>query len=161
MLVKGGPGAMGSITPPVPQIFSGLVEPPLKLGHGGVLTSHVHPSVLLLVHILILVKPHSADSSIKLSGRHTTQTRQVRWSELHASVVIEWSPACLHKRHKKTSNGRRSQLTQCWSYKRHLNFKPTWIFLKIFYVSFRWYFWQKYKNLDVGTGTQQQRQGVY
>ena len=23
--------------------------------------------------------------------------RQVRWGELHASVVTEWSPACLHK----------------------------------------------------------------
>ena len=24
-------------------------------------------------------------------------TRQVRWAQLHASVVTEWSPACLHK----------------------------------------------------------------
>ena len=24
------------------------------------------------------------------------KTRQVRWGELHASVVTEWSPACLH-----------------------------------------------------------------
>ena len=35
------------------------------------------------------------------------------------------------------------------------------IFLKILYVSFKWYFWQKIKNLDVGAGAQQQRQEVY
>ena len=29
---------------------------------------------------------------------------------------------------KKTSNGRRSQLNQYWSYKPHSNFKPTWNF---------------------------------
>ena len=32
---------------------------------------------------------------------------------------------------------------QYWSYKPHSNFKPTWNFLKILYVSFKWYFWQK------------------
>ena len=30
--------------------------------------------------------------------------------------------------------------TQYWSYKPHLNFKPTWYFLKILYVSFKWFF---------------------
>ena len=33
-------------------------------------------------------------------------------------------------------------------------------FLKSLYVSFKWYFWEK-KNLEVGTGAQQQRQEVY
>ena len=33
-------------------------------------------------------------------------------------------------------------------------------FLKILYVSFKWYF-VKNKNIDVGTGAQQQRQEVY
>ena len=75
--------------------------------------------------------------------------RQVRWGGLHAPVVTEWWPACLHnkcpsqRQLKKTSNGRRSQLNQFWSYKLHSNFKPTWNFLKILYVSFKWYFWQK------------------
>ena len=34
-------------------------------------------------------------------------------------------------------------------------------FFKILYVSFKIYFWQKLKNLGVGTGAQQQRQEVY
>ena len=71
---------------------------------------------------------HSADRSIKLSGSHRTQTQtsEVRWAAL-----------------KKTSNGRRSQLNQFWSYKPHSKFKPTWNILKILYVSFKWCFWQK------------------
>ena len=34
------------------------------------------------------------------------------------------------------------------------------MFLNIFYVSFKWSFWQKW-HFDVGTGAQQQRQEVY
>ena len=52
-----------------------------------------------------------------------------------------------HKQLKKTSDGRRSELTQCWSYKPLLNFNPIWNFLKILYMSFKWYFWQKYEIL--------------
>ena len=89
---------------------------------------------------------------IKLSGRHTTQTQtsEVRWAarftghrvvtSMFAKVTPE-RPS--HRQLKKTSTGRRSQLNQYWSYKPHSNFKPTLNFLKILYVSFKWYFWQK------------------
>ena len=53
---------------------------------------------------------------------------------------------------KKTSNGRRSQLNQFWSYKPHSNFKTTWNLLKTLYVSFKWYFWQKWKILKLVLG---------
>ena len=36
---------------------------------------------------------HSADRSNELPDLHTTQTRE---SEVYASVVTEWPPACLH-----------------------------------------------------------------
>ena len=36
-----------------------------------------------------------APLSFQGSHRTQTQTSEVRW--LHASVVTEWSPACLHK----------------------------------------------------------------
>ena len=37
---------------------------------------------------------HGADSCSELPDPHTTQTRA---SEVHASVVAEWPPVCLHK----------------------------------------------------------------
>ena len=52
-----------------------------------------------------------------------------------------------HRQLKKTSNGICPQLNQYWSYKPHSNFKPTWKFFKILYVSFKWYFWQKQEIL--------------
>ena len=95
---------------------------------------------------------HSADRSIKLSGSHRThtQTSEVRWtvrSSGHwvvASMFAYAIPKGPSKRQlRKTSNARRSQLNQYWSYEPHSNFKPTWNFFKILYVSFKWYFWQK------------------
>ena len=64
--------------------------------------------------------------------------RQVRWGGVHASVVTEWSLACLHKllptehqrQQKKTSNGRSSQISQYFPYKPHSNFKPTYFVLR-------------------------------
>ena len=95
---------------------------------------------------------HSADRSIKLSGSHRTQT-QTSEVGLVARSSGHWVVASMfawaipkgpsERQLKKTSNGRRSQLNQFWSYKPHSNFKPTWNFLKILYVSFKWYFWQK------------------
>ena len=100
------------------------------------------------------VSSHSPDSSIKLWGRCTTQTQtsEVRWAacfsdhwvvtSMFASVTPERS---WHRQLKKISNG--GQLTLYWSYKPHLHFIPTWKFLKILYVSFKGYFWQKLKFL--------------
>ena len=93
---------------------------------------------------------HSADRSIKLSGSHRTQTQtsEVRWTARSSGHWVVASMFVIPKRPskrqlRKTSNARRSQLNQYWSYKPQSNFKPTWIFLKILYVSFKWYFWQK------------------
>ena len=58
---------------------------------------------------------------------------QVKWCEVHASVVTEWPPACLllprehqtaTKENLKWKNS--SQLNQYLSYKPHSSFKPTW-----------------------------------
>ena len=68
--------------------------------------------------------------------------RQMRWGELHASVVTEWPPLyCWHKllprghqtATKETSN-RSSQLNQYLSYKPHSSFKTTWTFEDFVYV---------------------------
>ena len=110
---------------------------------------------------------HSADSFIKLSDLHSTQTQtsEVRWA---ACFGDHW--ACLHKKlprghetgnQKKASNGRISQLNQYWSYKPHSNFKPTWIFFEEFVCVLQMMLITKLKNLDVGTGAPQQRQEVY
>ena len=48
----------------------------------------------------------------------------------HQHVCI--SKRSSHRQLKKTSNRRRSQLTQYWSYKPRLNFKPTWKFFENF-----------------------------
>ena len=44
-----------------------------------------------------LITQHSADRPIKLSGSHRTQTQTSEVSWLHAPMVTEWWPACLHK----------------------------------------------------------------
>ena len=62
----------------------------------------------------------------RFGGGHTG------WSQLQLASSV--SPLCSQRQLKKTSNGRRSQLNQYWSYKPHSNVKPTWIFLKILYV---------------------------
>ena len=89
---------------------------------------------------------------LSFQGRHRTQTQtsEVRWAVRfsgHWVVTSMFAQAILkrpsQRQLKKTSNGRRSQLNQYWSYKPHSNFKPTWNFLKVLYVSFKWYFWQK------------------
>ena len=50
----------------------------------------------------------------------------IQWSlSGHQHVCISYNK----KQHKKTSNGRRSQLDQYWPYRPHSNFKPTWFFL--------------------------------
>ena len=68
----------------------------------------------------------------------------LQWSLSGGQHVCISNPKGPSKRQlRKTSNARRSQLNQYWSYKPHSNFKPTWKFLKILYVSFKWYFWQK------------------
>ena len=40
---------------------------------------------------------HSAVSSTEFPDLHTTQTLASEVGEVHASVVTEWPPACLHK----------------------------------------------------------------
>ena len=81
---------------------------------------------------------HSADSSIKLSSHNTTQiqTSEVKWGACfsgHWVVTNMFALVTLNKpsyrQLKKTSNCRRSQLNQYWSYKPHSNFRSTWIFL--------------------------------
>ena len=118
---------------------------------------------LLIENIHCLVT-HSAASSIMLSGRHTTQTQtsEVRWA---VRFSVHWMFTMFayitpkrpsHRQLKKTPNGRRSQLNQYLPYKLRSNLKPTWIFfvcvLQMIFLT---------KNLDVGTGAQQQRQEVY
>ena len=73
----------------------------------------------------------------------------LQWSlSGHQHVCISNSQEAIthphtHTQLRKTSNVRCSQINQYWSYKPHSNFKPTWMFFKILYVSFKWYFWQK------------------
>ena len=58
--------------------------------------------VLLFYGVLLLLPKASNDlhiaqiAPLSFQGSHRTQTQtsEVRW--LHASVVTEWSPACLH-----------------------------------------------------------------
>ena len=73
----------------------------------------------------------------------------LQWSlSGHQHVCISKSEEVVTQTNKKkTLNGRRSQFNRYWSYKPHSNFKPTWNFLKILYMSFKWYFWQKWKIL--------------
>ena len=59
-----------------------------------VLTLYI-TSMLLLKHIAQI-----APLSFQGSHRTQTQTSEMRW--LHASVVTEWSPACLHKQFRET-----------------------------------------------------------
>ena len=109
----------------------------------------------------VVAKTHSAESSIKLSGCHWTQTQtsEVRWAARfsgHWVVTIMYAEAIpkrpSQRQLKKTSNGRRSQHGKYLSYKPRSNFKPTWNFLKILYVSCKWYFWQKYKKSKLVLG---------
>ena len=91
------------------------------------------------ISFLIVKAIHSAVCSIKLSGRHTTQTQTsevsctLQWSlSGHQHVCISYFQEHIKGQLKKTWNGRRSQHTQYWSYKPHLNFKPTWIFSRFY-----------------------------
>ena len=67
----------------------------------GTYSNAVYPTPCLPIRTLLyfgkVCPHHSTDRSIKLSGSHRTQPRQVRWGGLHAPVVTEWWPACLHK----------------------------------------------------------------
>ena len=61
------------------------------------------------------------------------EPRQVRWGELHASVVTDHQHVCISNSQEAITQATKenltcSQLTQYWSYKPHLNFKPTWNF---------------------------------
>ena len=93
---------------------------------------HHNPWFLCIWHrhsIIQLNLIRSADSSNELPDPLTTQTQA---SEVQASVVTEWLPACLHKllpRWHQTSNKRSFQLNQYLSYKPHSSFKPPWNFL--------------------------------
>ena len=114
---------------------------------------------------------HSADSSIKLSGRHTTQTQtsEVRWGELHASVVTEWSPACLHKllpvaHQRATKENLKWKMFTNYSIlvlQIPFKFETNMKFFENFVCVLQMILLTKIKNLDVGTGAQQQRQEVY
>ena len=87
---------------------------------------------------LIFQRKHSADCSNEFPDLHTTQPRQVKWGEVHTSVVtkrhqhacISYSQEDIKWQLKKISNGRNSQLNQYLSFKPHWSFKPTWIFFK-------------------------------
>ena len=70
----------------------------------------------------------------------------LQWSlSGHQHVSTSYSQEYIKRQQKKISNGRSSQLNQYLSYKPHSNFNPTWTVLKILCVSFKWYFWQKWK----------------
>ena len=94
---------------------------------------------------------HSAVAPMCFQTSIPHKPRQVRWCEVHASVVTEWPPTCLHKllprghktATKKNLKWKKSQLNLYLSYKSHSSFKPIWIFSMILCVSFKWYFWQK------------------
>ena len=109
-----------------------------------------------------------APLSFQGSHRTQTQTSEVRWAARFSghwvvtSMFAQAIPGRPSQRQlKKTSNGRRSQLNQYWSYKPHSNFKPTWKFLKDFVCVIQMILLIKIKNIKVGTGAQQQRQEVY
>ena len=89
---------------------------------------------------------HSANSSVEFPDHQTTPTTA---SEVYASVVNEWPPACLHKLlskgHQRSSwkNPRIKdifQLNQYLSYKPHSRLETAWIFFKIYFVSIKSYF---------------------
>ena len=103
---------------------------------GGLLHVAFRKVILHFPYYIAQIRPLSFQTSIP----HTP--RQVRWGELHASVVTEWSPVLVtpkrtSHRQLKTSNGRSSQLNKYCSYKPHSNFKPTLIFWKILYECFK------------------------
>ena len=50
---------------------------------------------MFYIQVWIIIIAQIAPLSFQGSHRTQTQTSEVRW--LHASVVTEWSPACLHK----------------------------------------------------------------
>ena len=79
----------------------------------------------------------------------------MKWGEVHASVVTEGPPTCLHRlllsghqtaTKENFKNGRCSQVYRYLSHKTHSSCKSTWIFPTILCVSFKWYFRRKLKK---------------
>ena len=109
--------------------------------------------IITLFYITLTLQiMHSADSPNELSDLHTTQTQasEVGWCarfnchRVATSRFAYVTPRRTSNRElKKTSNGRSSQFNQYLPLKPHSCFKPTWFFLKIWCVFFKWYLWQK------------------
>ena len=105
--------------------------------------------------------------SFQGSHRTQTQTSEVRW--LHASVVTEWSPACLHKQFPGDLHRGNSRNPQMEDVHNLINIGPTnpiqilnqHEISEHFVCVIQMILLTKIKNIEVGTGAQQQRQEVY
>ena len=118
-----------------------------------------------IIFYFYLLPQHSAVSFNELPDIRAMQTAA---SEVHASVVTGWQPACLHKLlpgGHQSGNWRNLQikyvsnlinicltkLIQLWSM--HGSFK-------ILLMSFKWYVLHKYKKINVGIRAPWQREEV-
>ena len=96
--------------------------------------------------------------------------RQVRWGGLHTPVVTEWWPACLHKQFPSVHHRGNLRKPQMKDVHNFITFGPTnpmqilnqhELFFEDFVCVLEMILLIKIKNLEVGTGAQQQRQEVY
>ena len=117
----------------------------------------------------VFPRQHSADSSVKLSGGHTTQTQtsEVRWAARFSGHWVVMFACFISNSQEAITQA--TKISQMEDVPNLINFGPTNPILILhqheifegFVCVLQMIVLTKLKNLDVSTGAQQQRQEVY